>query len=951
MDVRSSQAYNPLRRKNPATIIPIDSENSDEDKPDNEAHEVLPRLGPQRSVTGGKLFMKQSKRENNNPIISPATKQSSVVKYASECGTTPLLTTHDTAAFEIDIVCNEEGSKRTTLDHTTTDDFLIHIQTLTKTYELKILQDTTVERLIDILWNTLNTEVENCRKESHILLLFNQRMHIFLSDPTEKINEFLKLMPQAPHLYLYAIYRKQRDEMYTYDSEPKKTFAFNDVWWNPVYFVSCIQQHRPQSILLSSLFAIRLLFQKSDNKLNDWGQALEAQFFLHLRKYIFPPAVLALKHAITEGCLFWFEKPLFVDALIQLLKDLCPANVPGHELCDCIPLFLGCLLSQCDVKAPNTDLYKTVNLITLQNSTQQLLQDPATQISHIAGPYELKERTEIRGNAKRHVDIRSLTQHLLNREHYYTICYCKRTDYLIYDSTNSNEVVKKLKIDRLNDEEITKQYKLMAKDYPSLTFITRGALRADIADQLIFLLDRTVALVFKKKTDRRITTTNRTDSKTSVESFEIFNPLQTTVGRTPTITAAQVYDIRNIEDKSQALPIYFTLNTHDEQVDNSLSVVYKNEMPKQITVVLLDRSRSMFEKFASSDLHDKRTIIDMSIIMLGILSDNIISLDHTPAFGLIHFGTSLETVCPITRNQDQFEKSLKAAPAKQEWTYGIDNHSVSSFDDMKTRIKQHSITIDFISFLRDELLQNRERHIVNLIKRLCEETHGYIYQQFPLTHIQLGATFEQEAAVWLIERDTKVFGAVSKPSRQKPLQLEYNAVSKVPNRVPRLTGGVPHYHRVVSEVNDVFNSHLDFIQLFVCRKDIFFWKVIMKGPFGTPYESGLWLLYANFGEEYPRRAPTVRFMTEIYHVNINSDGKICHQIFDRGWASVTTMVDAFTSIFDLLKESNFDDALSIEKTQLKRDQPDEYHRQAIDCTRRCAHKNLHELKLQFQLED
>ncbi|CAF1602787.1 unnamed protein product [Rotaria magnacalcarata] len=690
---------------------------------------------------------------------------------------------------------------------------------------------------------------------------------------------------------------------------------------------------------------------RSDNKLNDWGQALEAQFFLHLRKYIFPPAVLALKHAITEGCLFWFENPLIVDALIQLLKDLCPANVPGHELCDCIPLFLGWLLSQCDVKAPNTDLYKTVNLITLQNSTQQLLQDPATQISLITGPYELKERTEIRGNAKRHVDIRSLTQHLLNREHYYTICYCKRTDYLIYDSTNSNEVVKKLKIDRLNDEEITKQYKLMAKDYPSLTFITRGALRADITDQLIFLLDRTVALVFKKKTDRRITTTNRTDSKTSVESFEIFNPLQTTVGRTPTITAAQVYDIRNIEDKSQALPIYFTLNTHDEQVDNSLSVVYKNEMPKQITVVLLDRSRSMFEKFASSDLHDKRTIIDMSIIMLGILSDNIISLDHTPAFGLIHFGTSLETVCPITRNQDQFEKSLKAAPAKQEWTYGIDNHSVSSFDDMKTRIKQHSITIDFISFLRDELLQNRERHIVNLIKRLCEETHGYIYQQFPLTHIQLGATFEQEAAVWLIERDTKVFGAVSKPSRQKPLQLEYNAVSKVPNRVPRLTGGVPHYHRVVSEVNDVFNSHLDFIQLFVCRKDIFFWKVIMKGPFGTPYESGLWLLYANFGEEYPRRAPTVRFMTEIYHVNINSDGKICHQIFDRGWASVTTMVDAFTSIFDLLKESNFDDALSIEKTQLKRDQPDEYHRQAIDCTRRCAHKNLHELKLQFQLED
>ncbi|CAM2712202.1 unnamed protein product [Rotaria socialis] len=636
---------------------------------------------------------------------------------------------------------------------------------------------------------------------------------------------------------------------------------------------------------------------RSDNRLNDWGQALEAQFFLHLRKYIFPPAVLALKHAITEGSLFWFEKPLIVDSLIQLLKDLCPTNVPGHELCDCIPLFLGWLLSQCDVKAPNTDLHKTVNLINLQNNTQQLLQDPATQMSYITESYELKESTEIRGNVKRHVDIRSLTQHLLNRQHYRDISYCKRTDYLIYDSTNSNEVVKKSKIGRLNNEEITKQYKLMAKDYPSLTFITRGALRADITDQLIFLLDRTVALVFKKKTDRRITTTNRTDSTTRVESFEIFNPLQTTVGRTPTITADQVYDIGAIKDKSQALPIYFTLNMRDERVNNSLSVVYKNEMAKQITVVLLDRSRSMFEKFASSDLHDKRTIIDMSIIMLGILSDNMISLDHTHAFGLIHFGTSVETLCPITRDRDQFEKSLTAAPVKQEWTF--------------TRNSDAELALRVTA--------------AQLIKK---RRHG-----------------------WLIERDTKVFGAVSKPARQKPIQLEYKAVSKVPNRVPILTGGAPHYHRVVSEANDVFNKHLDFIHLFVCREDIFFWKVIMKGPFGTPYESGLWLLYVNFGEEYPRRAPNVRFMTETYHVNINSDGKICHQIFDRGWANGTTMVDVFTSVFDLLKEPNFDDALSTEKTQLKRDQPDEYHRQAIDCTRRCAHKNLHELKLQFQLED
>ncbi|CAF1275217.1 unnamed protein product [Rotaria sordida] len=68
--------------------------------------------------------------------------------------------------------------------------------------------------------------------------------------------------------------------------------------------------------------------------------AMEAQFFLELRKYLFPPAILALKHAII-GSIFWFEKSLLMDGLIQLLIYLRDPNTGFvEEIFDFIPLLI-----------------------------------------------------------------------------------------------------------------------------------------------------------------------------------------------------------------------------------------------------------------------------------------------------------------------------------------------------------------------------------------------------------------------------------------------------------------------------------------------------------------------------------------------------------------------------------------------------------------------------------
>lgn len=81
----------------------------------------------------------------------------------------------------------------------------------------------------------------------------------------------------------------------------------------------------------------------------------------------------------------------------------------------------------------------------------------------------------------------------------------------------------------------------------------------------------------------------------------------------------------------------------------------------------------------------------------------------------------------------------------------------------------------------------------------------------------------------------------------------------------------------------------------------------------TPYEGGLFSLEIKVPERYPFEPPKIRFLTPIYHPNIDTSGRICHDALKLppkgAWKPSLNISTVLTSIQLLMAEPNPDDPL------------------------------------------
>lgn len=110
----------------------------------------------------------------------------------------------------------------------------------------------------------------------------------------------------------------------------------------------------------------------------------------------------------------------------------------------------------------------------------------------------------------------------------------------------------------------------------------------------------------------------------------------------------------------------------------------------------------------------------------------------------------------------------------------------------------------------------------------------------------------------------------------------------------------------------------------------------MKGPDSTCYEGGYFNLELFLPKDYPMTPLLVRFLTKVYHPNIDFIGRICLDILKKNWSPAMQIQNVLISIQSLLSTPNLDDPLNTMVANHWKDDPDGAYKKAVAFTKKYA---------------
>lgn len=113
-------------------------------------------------------------------------------------------------------------------------------------------------------------------------------------------------------------------------------------------------------------------------------------------------------------------------------------------------------------------------------------------------------------------------------------------------------------------------------------------------------------------------------------------------------------------------------------------------------------------------------------------------------------------------------------------------------------------------------------------------------------------------------------------------------------------------------------------------------SVIILGPQDSPYSGGRFKLELFLPEDYPMAPPKVRFLTRMYHPNIDRLGRICLDILKDKWSPALQIRTVLLSIQALLSAPNPDDPLNNEAADMWKTNEPKAIQFAVDYTQRYA---------------
>jgi ubiquitin-conjugating enzyme E2 N len=142
--------------------------------------------------------------------------------------------------------------------------------------------------------------------------------------------------------------------------------------------------------------------------------------------------------------------------------------------------------------------------------------------------------------------------------------------------------------------------------------------------------------------------------------------------------------------------------------------------------------------------------------------------------------------------------------------------------------------------------------------------------------------------------------------------------------------------RILKEIERMQKHSIPGISATPHADNLRYFDIIIAGPDETPYAGGIFNLEMFLPEEYPMCPPKVRFLTKIYHPNIDRLGRICLDILKDNWSPALKIDKVCLSIQLLLQNPNPDDPLDNKIAEIWKSSLDTAHKTAREWTDKYA---------------
>ena len=104
------------------------------------------------------------------------------------------------------------------------------------------------------------------------------------------------------------------------------------------------------------------------------------------------------------------------------------------------------------------------------------------------------------------------------------------------------------------------------------------------------------------------------------------------------------------------------------------------------------------------------------------------------------------------------------------------------------------------------------------------------------------------------------------------------------------------------------------------KDNIYMWRVTIVGACDSSYKGSLFFMEFTFQNDYPEKPPKIRFLTPIYHLNVNSRndqelGLIQPNLINKWWNSSNNIMELASKIFTLFYFQYPEYAFEIERAK------------------------------------